>query len=243
MKEMIGHSFKFGLGMWSMKLNYRVGLIVLGLSAFAIPPGEIGNYSRALVVAMMLWRIPSMLGTIVFSRNVNAKDSRVMASQAALIARVTTIAGIPFAGALWIAAPWLMPAVFGPGFALSGEILRIFIPGILMFFMARVFDADLSARGRPLSVMSVMAPLAALNIVLAVVLIPHLGAKGPAWATSGCYVLGTIALGVVFARITGMRVIDVFLPRISDFVLVYTRLRRFAERSLGRARPEGRKRG
>lgn len=236
MKEMIGHSFKFGLGMWSMKLNYRVSLMLLGLATFAVPPGDIGNYSRALVVAMMLWWLPGMLGTVIFARNVSGGDSITLARQTAMIARVTTIAGVPFAFALWVVAPWVMPWLFGPGFAFSGEIVRVFIPGILAFFMSRVFDADLSARGRPLSVLTVMAPVAVLNVVLGLVLIPAQGAIGAAWATSICFVTGTIALGVLFAFITKMSVVEVFLPRAEDFRLVATRLLRFAERAAGRRR-------
>ena len=236
MRTFLSQSFMFGLGVWLMRLNCQVGLVLLGLATFALPAQQIGNYSRAATVAMLLWQVPGMLSLVLYTRGVSAKNQAYASYRAALIARVSTIAALPFAGALFFAAPYLMPLVYGRDFRDSGTIVQILIPGIVAFFGARAYEADISAKGRPLLLVAVMGPLAVLNVILNFVFIPHMGANGAALASSICFMCGTIALGFVFGKVAGIPVANVFLPRVSDFRFVTERILAFVKTSLGRRR-------
>ena len=54
-KFMWSMSIKFGLGVSMMIINYRISIFLLNLPLFSISEAEIGNYSRAESIAMLLW--------------------------------------------------------------------------------------------------------------------------------------------------------------------------------------------
>ena len=236
MRSLVGQSALFGIGIWTMRMNYQIGLLMLGVAIFKIPGEQLGNFRAAMTVAMLLWQIPGILSIVMVSHGVNTSDQRYASYRAALIGRVATIVAIPFAVALWFAAPYIVPLVYGPGFADAGKITQIFVPGMVAFFGARAFEADLSAKGRPVMIIAVMGPLVVLNIGLSWFFIPRMGAHGAAMASSISYVVGTLGLGIMFSRSAKMSLFDVFMPRVEDFRVVWRRLEGFVLRSLGRSR-------
>ncbi len=223
-KFIVQMSIKFGMGLWVMAVNYRIGVLLLGLPLFSIGNDEIGNYARAVSIAILLWQVPGTLGLVLFSRAVTGDDPAAAAQRAALVARVSTIIAIPAAIVLFVIAPYIVPLVYGSDFAEAGQIARILVPGVLVFFAARTFEADLSARGRPILVLFTMLPVTVANVVLSLLLIDHFGARGVAWSNTAAYTLGTVVITLAFSRTVGMPVREIVRVRRSDFAFVEKRI-------------------
>ena len=217
-------SIKFGLGVCMMILNYRISLFLLNLPIFNITEAEIGNFSRAESIAMLLWQIPGALGVVLFSRGVNEEANEAVARRAMMIARVSIVMCVPIAIVMYAVSPWIVPAVYGKDFVEAGKIAQILIPGVLVFFAARTFEADLAARGKPITVSLTMLPVTTFNIIFSLFLIGDHGAQGAAVANTVAYTLGTVFLGVVYAKVTGVPVRELVAFRRSDFSFIEKRI-------------------
>lgn len=226
MARVLSHGIVFGMGILMMRLNYRIDILILSLAFFAVPDSDLGNYSMGVALAQILWEIPIAFGHILFSRAVTSNDDRGASLRAARVARVGMMAALPFAVGLFVVAPWVIPLIYGSEFDKAAGVVRILIPGILVFFTAQAFESDLTAKGRPMVVVSVMGPTALANVVLNVLLIPRYGIDGAAFASTVTYTLGAMALAVVYARVSGLGLREVVVPRRSDLDPILGRLRK-----------------
>ena len=93
---------------------------------------------------------------------------------------------------LLVYADELVRLYFGVRFADAAPVLRILIPGVFSYSLARLLGPVLHARGSVLVIAFVAGSASLLNVVLCILLIPEWGALGAALATS-------IAYGMVLA--------------------------------------------
>lgn len=231
MGSLLRRGIIFAFGGMLMRLNYRVDILILGLAVFAIPTGDIGQYSLAASLAQFVWQIPIALGHLVISRGVRTKDPLGFARKNARLARMGTFVAIVAATAFAIVAPWVTEFLFR-NIKEANEIhiyIWILLPGVVAFIPARLFEADLIARNRPWSINAVMAPVVVLNIVLNVILIPSdfqfNGAKGAALASTITYTIGTIVMTIIYARRTGLSLLEVVTPTFEDFEAIMRPIR------------------
>jgi O-antigen/teichoic acid export membrane protein len=178
---------------------------------------EMGNYTVGVALAQMIWQVPIALGHVLFSRSVNTKDDQAFARKSARLIRTGFVLIIPCSIVLFVLAPHLIPWAYGEDFELAGRVTQVLVPGIVAFFAARLIEADLTGKGRPMLVVAAMAPIVVLNIALNIYLIPRHGVLGAAAVSSTTYTIGTIALALMYKRITGIRLRDLFIPRVQDF--------------------------
>ena len=223
-KFIVQMTVKFGMGMWVLALNYRIGVLLLGLPLFTVGYDEIGNYGRAVSIAILLWQVPGILGLVLFSRAVSGENPKAASRRAALVARVSTLIAFPAAVFLFFIAPYIVPLVYGADFAEAGKLAQILVPGVLVFFAARTFESDLSARGRPILVLLTMLPVTATNVIMSLMLIDQYGARGVAWSNTVAYILGTAALTLAFWRTSGLPFMEIVRVRRSDFAFIENRV-------------------
>ena len=103
-----------------------------------------------------------------------------------------------------VAAGPAVDLLYSSRFSASAAVVRILVPGIVLFSAARVVTNDIAARGRPLVNSLIAAISVACNIALNVVLIPRYGIDGAAWASTGSYSLLFLATAVIYRRVTGV---------------------------------------
>jgi O-antigen/teichoic acid export membrane protein len=96
-------------------------------------------------------------------------------------------------------APTILRLYFGAPFAGADTALRILVPGVFSFSLARVMWPVIQAKGRVLPLVSVVGVATTVNIVLNWLCIPRWGAEGAAFAASVSYG------GVAFAYIALLR--------------------------------------
>jgi len=134
------------------------------------------------------------------------------AGEAASIARLLGTAlryvAIGAGGLLLIAFVFAAPILrlyFGPEFAAAAPALRILVPGMFFFSLARVMWPVLQAVGQTRGLVVVMAGAVVVNVSLDVLLIPAWGSVGAAVASSLAYA-GVFALHARILSGIGIRV-------------------------------------
>ena len=226
-KELIVRGLVFSFGAILLQLNYKMDILILGeYMKSSDPPvtaSDITNYTVGVAFAKFLWQIPIVMGAVLFSRSVNTKNPLEMARKTARLVRIGTVLAVPPAIFLWVFAPWIFPFIYGSQIDQADEVIRILLPGILAFFSARMMEADLTGKGKPWRVVSVMLPVVLGNIVLNIIFIPMWGINGAAITSTSTYIFGSIAMIFVYSRATGLSLREILVPRKSDFQLKFGR--------------------
>ena len=186
-------------------IGYRVELFILefydGVSA-------VGIYSIAMQAAEALWLIPAALATAITGPAVHDDE----ADATKLVAR-SALKSILYTGAVavvvGVAAPFLIPLLFGDDFDGAARPLALLLPGVVLFAPVTVLVVYLSVRhGRPHLSLVVSVAAAVVTAALAFLLIPEYGVDGAAVASAVGYAVGGALAWALFrrvARLTAVR--------------------------------------
>jgi len=108
-------------------------------------------------------------------------------------------------GALFLAliiSP-LVNILFGADYSEATGALRWLLPGIVLGGVARVLANDLAARGRPELNMYTALLVVIVNVLANIILIPGMGIKGAAIATTLAYSINFVVKLALYARLSG----------------------------------------
>ena len=210
-------------------LNYRIDSLVLiaflGASGF-------GVYSVAVSAGEVLFRIPRAVATATTYR-VGASAFEDSALTTARSIRTCTAIVIAAALPLYILAPWLVQWFYGAQFAEASPVLRILLPGVVLFVSVGLFSPFFSFQmGRPIVIIWMSLCMIALQTGLGIWLVPIYHLDGAAIASTATYIAAAIIVTVYFCRLTKMSWIDVWIVRKEDLKTL--------RRLLPRGRPSGR---
>lgn len=175
-------------------VNGRLDLLLIPayLSAAAI-----GIYSVATNVASLIITFASVVITIVLPL---ASRASGRAQEVLRVALTLTLLGAGTAcGALAVVGPQLIVLVYGEAFQPAGQLLRILLPGILAYALARIFIEALLATGYPLRGSVSQFVGIVITIPSLIFALPRYGATGAAVATDIAYV-GVLVTAVWFHR-------------------------------------------
>jgi O-antigen/teichoic acid export membrane protein len=185
----------------------RSGVFFLGAWA---PPKEVAFYAMAFGLATMAMRmIPgTLVGLLIpsMSRSFGSGDMSQVASIYQAAGRWMAVLALPVAvGGTALGTP-LVTALYGPAYAPMAQVLGVlFAAGALVMTFGFPASSVLYAVEGQRYLVRVGLATAALNLVLALVLIPAHGAMGAAWATAlsqvaslvpGAYFAGKMLGGV-----------------------------------------------
>ena len=181
-------------------ISYRVELFILerieGLA-------DVGVYSIAMQAAEALWLIPAAIATAVTAPAVHESEAgaRRLIARAGLRGLLYTAAAGVVVG---LAAPFLIPLLFGEDFADAAAPLALLLPGVVVYGPVMVLVVYLSVRrGRPRLSLAVSVLAMIVTTAAAVALIPHYGAEGAALASTFGYAAGAGVAWLLFARLSG----------------------------------------
>ncbi len=110
------------------------------------------------------------------------------------LARLTLLAGLPLTLLLTLFAPELTVPLFGTGYALTAELLRVMVWYALFRLVADVYIQALIISNRQGHVMLTSATGLLLNLALNVLLLPRLGVQGAAIAALVSMLLALVLL-------------------------------------------------
>lgn len=212
----------YALSMLVINLNYRIDLILLDRLSTAV---ELGLYSKGAGLTQYLWQIPMLLSTIVFARSANAADDLDFSHKVARLLRVSILVIGAGCIALFVLADWIVHILFGEAFAQSAAAIRILLPGVLIMTIFKVMNMDLAGKGKPWAAMLAMLPALVINVGANILLIPRLGASGAAWSSTISYSVAGLTFAVVYARVVGLPLSEMFRFRRDDYDFILHRLK------------------
>jgi O-antigen/teichoic acid export membrane protein len=179
-------------------IGYRVELFVLdhykGLAA-------VGIYSIGMQAAEAIWLIPAAMASAITAPVVHDTSAG-----AARLIRTTCLKGLLYtsavAVALGVAAPFVIPPLFGDAFSGAARPLALLLPGVVAYAPVNIFVVYISIRqARPRLSLFVSIVGLVVTTAASVVLIPPYGASGAAIASTIGYAAGTAVAWIIFERL------------------------------------------
>jgi O-antigen/teichoic acid export membrane protein len=188
--------------------NYRLDQWILGALA---GQRELGLYSVAVAWSEGMFLLPEALAAIIRPDVVRSGHDEA-GSRTAAAFRIGILATVPAMLIVILAAPILCVSVFGADFADSIGELRVLACGALGIVAMKILANSLVAQGRPMLSSLAIGLAFVTTIAFDVTLIPSFGGLGAAAASTIAYTTGGIAVAIIFARTTGVRLRDL-IPR------------------------------
>ncbi|MDZ7774406.1 MAG: polysaccharide biosynthesis C-terminal domain-containing protein [Bacteroidales bacterium] len=222
--KMIKLGSMYAASLLVMKLIYRIDVLLLERLADL---SEVGYYSVAVNVSEQLWQLPLAMGVVIMSRSANTTDKALMNRKVAQLFRLSFMAGVIGAMLLYVIMPYLIPWLYGAGFAPASGMLQTILPGIVLFVAFRILNSHLNGLGKPLYAIYAIVPALLLNIILNFLWIPELGGTGAAMATNVSYAFGTALMILFYLKIAQTTFGALITPRRSDFQPVIQKIKSF----------------
>jgi len=221
-------AIKFGSKTYATGLvsffNARVNIFIIG---YLLGLADIGYYSVAVVIAGLLWRIPSATSLVLFPRVASA--SKLEANQiSAKVCRNTLAIVLVASVGLILFGKFLLVMLYGSQYLPAIQPLYILLIGTFATSISQVLSNDLIGRGRPEIGMYATSASLIATISLDFALIPQLRLPGAALAFTISQLFCAIVILYFFVRISGNSIRDTLIIKVSDIVTyldVYRTLR------------------
>jgi O-antigen/teichoic acid export membrane protein len=203
--------------------NYRVDLFIVAL---VWGPIQVGLYAVAGLLAQLVWVLARGGAVALYPLFAVDDDPAVGTRRLAEASRLATVVGIVGSIMLAIAAPALIPVVYGDDFAEAVQPLWLLLPGVALFSPAIVASAFFLGRGTPGKNVITSGIGLIVTVTLDLVLVPRYGMAGAAIASTASYATTAVATLILLQRATGLRLTDLLVPRRQDLdqLLVATRV-------------------
>lgn len=180
----------------TLLLNGRLDFIIV---TALVGPAALGIYAVASRTAELL-RLPSLAINYVLYPAYARLDGHAAAVQARTAVRRTWWVPAVLAVPVAVAAPVILPLVYGPAFRAATIPTWILLAGMAGGSVYGVLSAFLSGIGRPGLTSIAQAAGLVVTVALDLTLIPHLGIIGAATASTFAYLTTTGVLIVCFRK-------------------------------------------
>jgi O-antigen/teichoic acid export membrane protein len=215
-------TFIFGakseVGLILSQLDRRLDIFIINLF---LTPAQVGFYAVAVAFAEFPWYVSNAIATVLFPE-IAAMRKESAYQFTAYVCRNTLFVVFILGLVLFILGGFLLKFVFGVQFLQSLTALRLLIPGVIILSVNKVLCAGFSGTGRPEYGTLTAVFSAATTIFLDLILIPHIGIKGAAIASTIAYTISATTGILLFRKTSG-------LP-IKEFLVVTSKdIRRYPE--------------
>ncbi|WLR55517.1 polysaccharide biosynthesis C-terminal domain-containing protein [Mesobacillus subterraneus] len=198
-------SFKFGYKAHFSNvlsfINYRADMFIISMF---LTPAAVGLYGVAVTIAEKLWIVSQAISSVLYPVISSSTDNESKNKLTGAISRNVLFFSVLGGGVFYLASNLIFSLLFGEAFDRSSDILKMLLPGIVLFSVDRILSNDLAGRGKPELNMYTSIFTVASNIVLNFLLIPKIGISGAAISTSVTYSLSTLIKMVLFKKETGL---------------------------------------
>ncbi len=227
---LLRHSLAFGIrghpGSILEFLNLRLDIFLV---SYYLDFSHVGYYVVAVALAETVWFFPRSLVAALFPRLSEAEDDASSAIAARAIRNGFAIS-IVLAALLFAIHTPLVRLLFGPAYIPSSQALTLLLPGVALASLGWLLKSYIVARGAPLTASLSSLIALTLNILLNILLIPRLGIRGAALASTASYSLQTIFLFLIYTRLSRLHPAQTLIIRPSDLTYyrhaLHTLLRR-----------------
>ncbi|MEH6988331.1 flippase [Cytobacillus firmus] len=227
-KESFSFGFKAHFSNVLSFINYRADIYLISMF---LNPAAVGLYGVAVSIAERLWIVSQSISSVLYPAISSSSDVDSKNKLTSVISRnvlfFSIIAGIVF----YFASDLIFRLLFGEAYAESSDILKMLLPGIILFSVDRILSNDLAGRGKPELNMYTSIFTVASNIILNILLIPKVGIAGAAVSTSVTYSLSTLVKMILFKRETGVSYSKMVLLQKEDLILFKRLINKAVKRS------------
>jgi O-antigen/teichoic acid export membrane protein len=204
---------KGSLGSIADFLSVRLTVIIV---AAVLSPAALGIYSLAVATAELTWQASKAVTWASTGRMANLAHADACSLTARLVRLVLSTQAV-VGLTLFAVGPWLITHVYGARFADAGLLLRIVIPGVVLYSVDGIYSTFIAVRAnRPGLLLAFQLVALAFTGVATAIGVFRYGMIGAAVASSVAYVLAFIVKSVYVARHARLGFPDLFVPRISD---------------------------
>ncbi|BAN47711.1 putative polysaccharide biosynthesis protein [Metapseudomonas resinovorans NBRC 106553] len=168
-------------------LVYRVDIYILGIFWGA---STVGIYSVAQQVVERFWMISQAISTVMFPSLASMKSKNDSDGVDLIVKKslkwvfISSFLGLLI---LFVVVDWAIVLVFGDRYAEASTLIKILLPGMVLFNVSRVLASATGAAGRVGVMVVVSLTCLLFSATLNYYLIPLYGAVGAASATSISY--------------------------------------------------------
>jgi O-antigen/teichoic acid export membrane protein len=174
----------------------------------------LGHYAMASAAAELLLIVPEAVTTPLMKRLLQQDAGMDKLTPLALRLTATVMLGACLCMAL--IGEWLIVTLFGAEYQPAYPALLALLPGLFGLCYASILRLDLLGKNRPGTVSLMMGAGAALNLLLNVILIPAYGIVGAAMASSIAYLAVTLAMLLLYCKLSGVALWQTLLVLPSD---------------------------
>lgn len=168
------------------------------LIGFLLPASALGHYAMACAAAELLLIIPEAVTTPLMKRLLQQDADIGRLTPLAL--RVTATVMLVACLCMGVAGEWLIVTLFGVAYAPAYPALLALLPGLFALCYASILRLDLLGKGYPGRLSLIAGAAVLLNLTLNLLLIPSLGIRGAALASSAAYILAALMMFVLYCR-------------------------------------------
>ena len=162
---------------------------------------QIGQYGVAIAINSFFFTLPTQL-TRVFMPVISRAGEKWLPAGQDLI-HWAWIVGLASFTSLLAGAPYVVHVFAGAQYHDAVTPLRILGGSIPAIAVGSALTALCAARGYAKMLGVISASMLVLNVISNIIVIPHYGIVGSAWATTACEYVGVILVAIHFARRSG----------------------------------------
>ncbi|GAB3379668.1 lipopolysaccharide biosynthesis protein [Azotobacter armeniacus] len=193
----------------------RADYLLIGL---LLDSQALGYYAMATAAAELLFIVPEAVTTPLMKRLLQQGEGIEQLTPLAL--RLTGTAMLVACLGMALIGEWLIVLLFGSAFRPAYPALLALLPGIFSLCYSSILHLDLLGKERPGTLSVFAGGAAALNLLLAVLLIPHWGIVGASIASSVAYSALALAMLLLYWRVSGIGIGQTLLILPSDLRLL-----------------------
>lgn len=175
---------------------------------------QLGYYAIATAAVELMLIVPEAVTTPLMKRLL--RQGTDVAVLVPLALRVTGAVMVVASLIMFAVGDHLIVLLFGSSYLPAYQPLVALLPGIVGLCFASILRLDLLGKNRGMTLSWLAGFGAFLNIVLNLLLIPRLGLLGAAWASSISYLAATVALMIVYRRLSGCPIKQMLLVSRAD---------------------------
>lgn len=199
-RELIGEQLRFGT---RSSLATIAGYVNLRIDVFLISAllgaRMLGIYALAVSTGELLW---SMSLPVVWAalEQIAGGPFEEAAALAARLMRSVVALQVALGIVLFIVGPWLIVHVYGAAFESAGTVLRILLPGLVVYAVETFLGYFILVQvRRPILLFAVQTTSAVICALITLATLPRFGIAGAATATTVTYV-GVVAFKSLYFR-------------------------------------------
>ncbi|MBN2006822.1 MAG: polysaccharide biosynthesis C-terminal domain-containing protein [Anaerolineae bacterium] len=216
--QLVKEAFFFGMKGYIGRICSAGGL---RLDSFLISslmdPASVGIYAIAVGLVERLWLISRSIATVLYPHIANTEENEgvVLAAKAG---RHTFLAMTLAALTLSAFSGPIILTLYGDAY--RGAILALIVlaPGVVVLGMGGIVSSYITGKGHPEYGVPPAITAVIINVVLNLSLIPKYGIIGASLASTISYSVNAVVLIVIFLRMSGARISELFVVRKSDLL-------------------------